>query len=620
MKKIFILIIFHLIFLYSTDIIKANQVIYSESFDNPDILNSWNNLLNIGDNRWGVCLDTASPAHWQITNGWMGIILDGTSCTTIISPTDLNLSEINNYRFSFEWRFDESIDMDRNIVFLWQDERNWYGLKQYGTGLHLEKVVEGVVRSLPNSQVTYPFQANQTYHFSITYLDQAKVIITINDQIIIESDDTPPFIENNKTIALKTALGGGRSVSFFDNLVVESLGVVQGLENTLQTSLDVPLFKQDDPRWADKEYDSATNWSENNFTIKRWGCALASMTMILNYYGINQLPSGELITPDSLNNWLNHQADGYIGEGLLNWLAVTRLTRQISELIGTPKLEYSVIVSDLLSPSIEQINLFRPTILSIMGHFLVSHGYLIDLSDLIILDPSYPYQYFSEHQTELISTRIFTPSQTDLSYILITTDPEIAVEISDENDQVIKTTQMIESLSSHNENQSEQEVTQYKITQLAKPASQLYKIHFSRTDNSPISFNLLSYDSEGNVKQNLVNNSTDLNEATYLLDYKKEIDNQSNSSNNIDIKTNDLIKIVTWESLTKIIEQLKIDNLVEEYVYHYLIKIISWAKIETTDNQSRYISLLYNYLSKIKIDEGIKNSLLSDLNYLKDSI
>jgi len=617
MKKFIEIIIFCIIFFNSTDIINANQIIYSESFDSPDVLNNWDELFNIGANRWGVCLDTASPAHWRIDDGWIGITLDGTSCTTVISPSGFNLTDINNYSFSFDWRLDESITMDRNVVFLWQDENNWYGLKQYGSSLHLEKVINGVEWILLNSQIIYPFQDNQTYHFSIRYINQKEIKIYINNQLVIDSQDLQPFLNGNKTFALKTSLGGGRSVSFFDNLILENLGETEGLDNELHTSLEVPIYTQDDPQWADNEYDHANQWSENKPTIKRWGCALTSMTMILNYYGINQLPNGEIINPDTLNNWLKSQPDGYIGEGLLNWQAVTRLTRQISEIIGTPKLEYSVIVSSIFTPTIEQINLLRPTILNIMGHFLVANGYLKDLSNLLINDPIYPYQYFSQHQTDLISTRVFTPSQTDLSYILISTDLDTKIKVSDMDNNEIETTQITESLSSHDPDVIDQEVKKYKIVQITKPATHEYKINVSRDDNLPISFDLFSYDTEGNVNQEIINDVSNLGHATYILDYKKEVIIQSNTENN---NENKLTKIVSWQSFKETIELIKVNNLVEEYICIYLIKIINWAQFETIDNQLRYINLLNNYLGTISITNDIRESLLSDLNYLKDSI
>jgi hypothetical protein len=608
MKRIFKLLLACLIFLYSTDIIKANQVIYSESFDNPDVINDWNVLQNQGDNNWGVCLDNAGPAHWQIKNNWIGIILDGTSCTTVISPTNLDLTDQNNYIFEFDWKFDESIDMDRNVVFLWQDQNNWYGLKQYGTGLHLEKVVDGIVRSLPNSQITYPFQNDQTYHFLIQYLDQQTITIKIDDQIVIETTDSNPIINGYKTIALKTALGGGRSVSFFDNLIVKTLGEVQGTEDNSETKLDVIQFRQDNFQWAELEYDHASEWSEKKTTIKRWGCALSSMTMILNYYGINQFPNGEPINPETLNSWLKLQPDGYIGEGLLNWLAVTRLTKQISDLFDTPKLEYSVVTGDLLLPTIEQINLLRPTILNIMGHFLIGNGFIKDFSDLLIIDPIYPYSYFSDHQTELISTRIFTPSQTDLSYILLTTNPNTNVVIKNQNGQIVKTTQLIETLVSHDENKIEQEIKQYKIVQVAKPTSQTYNLSFSSEDDQSISFNLYSYDQEGTVSQFEENNLFS-GETHYNFNYKKEVLTQTPEEN-----SNTLTKVVTWESLIETVEQIAINNNTEKYITDYLIKIINWAKVETITNQLRYVTLLNNYLNKVDIDKEINQELIENLN------
>jgi hypothetical protein len=613
-----------MLFVTSPHIIKANQIIFNDDFSDQTF-DDWTLVQNEGDNKWGVCLDSAAPAKWRVIDGWMGLIVDGTSCTTVIKPNNLNLSNQSGYQFEFDWRFDESVDMDRNVILLWQDKNNWYDLKTYGSGINLQKVINGIEYHLPDSQATFPFVADTIYHFSIAYLPDKSIKVAIDNQIIIDTNDQEPFLDNSNhnenviktSIALKTSKGGSRrSVSFFDNLTITSLDEIDKT-NTNPTILDVPIFKQNNPIWAENEYDSASSWSENP-TIKRWGCALSSVAMILNYYEIDKLPSGENITPQTLNTWLKTQPDGYIGEGLLNWLAISRLTKQISDILQTPKLEYSRISGSSLEPTINQIEKNQPTVLNIFGHFLVSNGFTNDLLDLNIIDPIYNYNLFSQHKANLLSTRIFTPSFTDLSYIMIVTDPNINIKVTDSNNQIpIGLDQFIETLSSDD---NKKEVKQYTITQIAKPQTDNYKISFSSQNkiiNTPLSFSIYNYDEQGEAtilkEDSLILN----NQEVYQLEYHKEsstIDNQTNS------KPITITKIVNWESLLQTVKKIKKEQLILDNYSDYLIKIINWANVETINNQKRYTALLNNYLNKIEISEEIKVNLLSNLNYLKDSI
>lgn len=59
---------------------------------------------------------------------------------------------------------------------------------------------------------------------------------------------------------------------------------------------------------ADVTYDRTRN------TICRSGCALADLTMLLNYYGVS-------LDTVTLNQWLNEN-NGYSPSGAINWLAI----------------------------------------------------------------------------------------------------------------------------------------------------------------------------------------------------------------------------------------------------------------------------------------------------------
>jgi hypothetical protein len=176
-------------------------------------------------------------------------------------------------------------------------------------------------------------------------------------------------------------------------------------------------------------YDMANIWSPGKDTIARYGCALTSATMILQYYGYT-------VTPDSLNTWLlnNH---GYVRDGLVDWSAITKwvkLNHDINPLLT--KLEYSRSPYEN-SVLATEIDASRPAILKLVRpdsgtHFVVATGK--ENSDFNINDPATTANLLSHYPASQY-TRIdkFTPSNTDLSYLYFYTTPNIHLEAYDQN-------------------------------------------------------------------------------------------------------------------------------------------------------------------------------------------
>jgi hypothetical protein len=83
-------------------------------------------------------------------------------------------------------------------------------------------------------------------------------------------------------------------------------------------------LSQCDPRWEDLQYDNVEK------DICKKGCALTSLTMLLNFYGVS-------ISVSELNDWLKENG-GYIttgkGKGNLDWRAIFRYP-------GSPLTSYS---------------------------------------------------------------------------------------------------------------------------------------------------------------------------------------------------------------------------------------------------------------------------------------
>ncbi len=200
-------------------------------------------------------------------------------------------------------------------------------------------------------------------------------------------------------------------------------------ETPTSNYLNVPDVKQLTNPWGSLEYDSAQNWSPTNPTISRWGCAMTSSTMLLNYYGYP-------INPQDLNAWLK-QNNGYNRNGGILWPAVTRYTKLSTDGIK-PVLEFSYHNPDVNYLSSE-ITAGRPSILKMVKpngntHFIVAKGE--NNNDFNVNDPAsntYSVNLLSQARTKWgTNSKIgtFIPSHTDLSYIILYVDKNFDLKVS----------------------------------------------------------------------------------------------------------------------------------------------------------------------------------------------
>lgn len=448
----------------------ADQVVFSDDFSQG--LDKWQQTrgdINI----------------WSIVNGKLQAFISTGSTMTELIPTDeFWRQDWKNLEYSLE--FTPLAGIDRNISFGFQDIANWYDLHFVEYFMELTRRVHDNI--IFSEHFDFSMKNGHTYHLIVQFID-GQIIAWIDGVKLVDINDWT-FSQNFGKIALRATTGAAYPTHvLFDNVVVKLLG-----ENNI--SLAVPLVKQTDALWQDVEYDSADNWSETP-TIRRWGCALTSAVMVLRYHGITHLPDGSDITPQSLNAWLKTQVDGYLGQGLVNWLAISRLTRLVSQQLQTPKLEFSRYVGDQLTVAIAEIEQLKPVILEIAGHFLVADGVTTDKTDVLIKDPAYNYDLFSQHQTSLRSTLTFQPSQTDLSYILLVYEPTLDVSLTAKSGTPLSLTTLDEQLSDHVDQSGEKTVTN-RYQQLAKPVAGEYRILVKQARLKPYQLQVLAYDTEGN--------------------------------------------------------------------------------------------------------------------------
>lgn len=189
-----------------------------------------------------------------------------------------------------------------------------------------------------------------------------------------------------------------------------------------------PYYSQSDSQWGSQLYDHANKWAEvGKRGIDRWGCALTSAAMVLKQHGVKTL-AGLEVTPAALNAWLKGQEDGYIHNGLVNWLALTRYVRQSYNGGQSPtKLEFVKApygegdVSAKLGAGLFPI-LGEP------GHFVASRGE--DDTSWQIHDPDDVSRTTLAKSSTLVSSNTFVPSLTDLSYMLFVYDTDMTLTVA----------------------------------------------------------------------------------------------------------------------------------------------------------------------------------------------
>src|SRR5438552_15863638 len=124
-------------------------------------------------------------------------------------------------------------------------------------------------------------------------------------------------------------------------------------------------------------------------TIGKWGCALTSSVMVVNYHASAQGNNAFRTDPQALNTWLNDaQNHGYVGLGAVNWDAVAQYARQ-----NGVQLFYqnSAPTNDFAVDNYLCTN--NPVILAVTGpndgHFVVATGQTVvnGVSTFLIDDP-----------------------------------------------------------------------------------------------------------------------------------------------------------------------------------------------------------------------------------------
>ena len=580
-------------------------------------------------------LENGSWHYWQINqDGWLEASINTPQTVSVLVPKDeFWQSDWLDYQLEFDFEVLSSADI--NFSWGFQDINNWYEIHFFDGNFYLVRVENGQTEFYYSGEFDLPLN---TVCRAYIVFNQGQIQVWIDDNPVVDYRDFS--YKSGGKIALRVTTGAAFPTKVrFNNLMVYSFPVAG------ETILPLTAYKQTQQPWANQEYNHALswrrwgNWQElqpptppERVGIYHWGCAMTSLAMVMNYHGLATLPSGENLNPGTLNDWLKKQADGYIGEGLLNWLAGARLSRLIQDKFSTPlqplsALEFQRYYSSTHQVAIDLIDSNRPAIVQIPGHFLVAHGYTLSKDDLIISDPAYNYFYFSQHQQPLVSLIDFQPTQTDLSYLMLVYDPRLEIKLLDENFQLISHVfygqdTIADPFYDHEQCSSQliDEVEDYCfpfvsapiIQYLQQPDTGRYYLEIFMDGELLESevktlqpWQIFAYGIQGEAS--IIDRHSFLETELVVLDFDQHDPSQVMANS---ITEPDFI------ALQQSLQTIENFSEISPYLYFRLQEIVKWSlAAEVPQEKDRYLQLILSILAEfeLQVSQALKQSLLSVL-------
>lgn len=538
-----------------------------------------------------------APGMWQILGSqnelWTtdGGQVTGYSQHHFITSYFVTNPENQSVPSDFHFRFDFTPlqGVDHNFVWDFLDEANYYQAHFNGGAVWISRFIGG--QEMLSVAKNFSIAAGQTYHIDLSQIGN-RIVLTINGTEVSAFTDLTHNANSRGSVGFKLSPGAIAPVeSRFENILID---------DPLVTRLPIERLSQFDDRWLDREYDTAHTWS-NMPTIGRWGCTLTSLTMILRSYGLTTMVDGRVVDPNTVNEWLNNQPDGYVGQGLVNWFAAMRLVREISDRYSVPgnelpKLEFSYAgLSNWQTMAQGEIAAGRPLIAEVPGHFPVVNGFDARSQDFLITDPLYEdYQFLSQHPP-VKSLRLFRPSHTDLSALVVIHKPIVTVTIKNASGEVVSQT-WEESIIPFGGGGTEPR----RFTAVFKPATGAYRIEVTGAEQDG-DLQVFSYDQTANL-QLLTPSQTDVaNFASFTLPivFAKETGGQVGSA-------------FSWDAFMQRLVELHDQNQLTQAQFDRLNVLAQFAQTADETTWSRY----KNYLRKIldvfgnETDTQVKTELL----------
>lgn len=587
MKRILIIPLFLFFLLFNAQTAHASTI-FEDSFqegvnnENWSILNSGNLGSYFTQGTFGI-KDTSSHGFYTVLN-----------------------SLFNSYENNNEIQFDIKIDNNDPSTFNMSCRHSLLSVlsAQFysaGNGNTLD-TLNGV------DFVNYTWDnSNGIHHFDI--ICSNSNIKIIEDNHIIYNDTNHVYqIDNGNDVQF--TFGDGHSSEFANFKFCDINGCAPA-----GISLSVPLLKQTDPLWKNYTYDKADIWSPSNPTIGNWGCAVTSAAMVLNYYNIHKLPGqgNTDLTPATLDAWLNTQPDGYIGNGLLNWLAVSRLTylaKSNNPDFSFDALEYKRIGGKDDTTLLADLNAGHPDILEEPGHFVVATGQ--NSSNIFTInDPYYLRDTLASYGNNYSSIGSYIPSFTDLSYILITSQPDITLTLKDDQGNPVGESYIQQPIKGTESNT--QSGNTIDVLTLKQPLSGKYTLTISSSNPQTTTISGYLYDTQGNPSPfTKVVTIDPQNQSTYEINFTPE-----------DASKDTITKVVTFDSFLKDLTDLYNSKEIKKGTFNSFKSLIQNAQKQQQKHhtflEKGELILIEGLLKAQKrlMSDNAYQILLEDVQYLE---
>lgn len=455
--------------------------------------------------------ESQSLSNWQIITGSWTFKTDTQNNHWLANTSTESDNEIQagstswtNYEFSFDIL--QKQGADENIFFRVTGLRST-GLPNHnlpvGYGIHISGgLVELQKWRLTDGNFNPPLTSfannNQISSVKIQAVG-SNIKIYINNSVLPSidyTDSNSPILSGRIALAV---IPGSPSEVWYDNILVTDLSSSTPTPTPSPTptiaptpiptglpSLNVPDIKQSTSPWGGQIYDTAKSWAPLIPYIKNWGCALTSADMVLRFYGFQ-------IDPSQLNTWLNSQTDGYIGNGLVNWLAISRYTK-INSTSLLPSLEFKWLTATTQN-LIAELKNNRPAILVEPGHFVVAKSQTA--TSFGINDPGYTNKpTLASYNNTFSMLGQYFPSHTDLSYIMLILNSQFNLKVYDINGNEIIGNTFIQTPLIDDIGNVASSGASLKTFLFSKPPTGSYKIEV--TGNGSYKLDSYLYDTNGN--------------------------------------------------------------------------------------------------------------------------
>lgn len=417
-----------------------------------------------------------------------------------------------------------------------------YGLHMQHNRIALQKFTSLSGTELQVVTDNVPFLNSTLKHVEIKLLNNnIKIFFDNNTNPVIDyTDIDSPFL--NGGISIGSITGSSSQNVRFDNIVVSEVSAETPTPSPIPTesatpsaspiasptvtptatasvtpiALNVPSLKQYSTPWKNKIYAFTKN------TIQEFGCALTSAAMVLQYHGHN-------ISPDKLNDWLKNEPDGYIRNGLINWLAVSRYTK-LHDSTNSPTLEYKRLAATNENLTNELTN-NRPAILKESGHFVVAKSILQDTFG--INDPRYSNRNdLKSYNNNFLAINSYIPSHSDLSYMMFVTDPSINIKLYDSNNNLVNSEDFVEDPINNLLKPNQKSGSSVKVLIYPKPQNGKYTLKLTGPKGK---YNLDSYlyDANGKATINKLEgklNGSDTDKFNITFENRKSIKDTNKKS------------------------------------------------------------------------------------------